>query len=61
MTPKDSPPNDWVVLYKCKDCGRTVPEHFRLKHRTIPLPNETEPRYVYKCPNCRGPLKKLKE
>lgn len=44
--------------YYCTDidCGKGVSHEQRLKIRCIPFPDEKEPRYVYKCPYCRGRL-----
>lgn len=46
-------------MYECKDCGKIVRESRRLRIRATPLPDETEARYIYKCPKCRGPLRLL--
>jgi len=56
--------DDIVLAYLCSSCGEKTTEYRRLKHRTSviregKLVYEEPPRYLYKCPYCRGALSKI--
>lgn len=62
--PEEKDGDDTLLAYQCTDCGNKTTEWRRLKHRASvvrdgKLVYEEPPRYLYKCPMCRGRLVRI--